>query len=334
MEKDKISIIIPVYNTERYLERCITSLLDQTYKNLELIFVDDGSTDKSMEILKNAQKKDKRIIVINQKNSGPSAARNKGMRICTGQYIMFCDSDDTVKPNWCETLYKTIKTYPDAWVICGITVLAADEKVLYTNKETEGIYSKKHYFQIFMRGLSGSVYNKIYCARILKKYNIQFDISRIRGEDVLFNIDYFSYVKNIVVIGEELYNYYRYDIYETLTNRYHPDDFQLLKNLYLRRLKIIDPDNINEFRYHYWSLFLKELGNTMNADPSIKLIQKVLINHKILCDSEFQDLLKSYGKKEMDKYSYFALSNKYFCLYWIIQKISFLKRKNMQKEKK
>lgn len=327
MEKDKISIIIPVYNTERYLERCITSLLDQTYKNLELIFVDDGSTDKSIEILKNAQKNDRRITVISQKNSGPSAARNKGLSICTGQYIMFCDSDDTVKPNWCEVLYQTIKVNPDSWVICGMKVFDVNEKILDIKKAKGGIYSKKDYFQIFMNGLSGAVYNKIYCAWVLKKYNIKFDISRRLGEDVLFNIDYFTYMKNIVVIEKELYNYYRYDIYERLTNRYHPDDFQVIKALYLKRLKIIDSESLDHFRHYYWFLFWKELENTMNANPPIKLIRKILINHQILCDSAFQELLMVYGKKELDKYSYFALSKKCFCLYWLIQKISILKRK-------
>ena len=100
MDKDKISIVIPLYNAEKYIKKCIESILNQSYKNIELIVVNDGSTDKSAEVC--SKIKDKRLIFINQSNFGAPAARNNGLSVATGKYIMFFDSDDVLDPNYLE----------------------------------------------------------------------------------------------------------------------------------------------------------------------------------------------------------------------------------------
>ena len=105
----KVSIIIPVYNAEKFLDKCIESLQNQTYKNLEFVFVDDGSKDNSVNILKKYAKKDKRIKIIRQKNAGPGPARNNGMKQSTGDYLTFVDSDDTINPDYIEQLMTHIK---------------------------------------------------------------------------------------------------------------------------------------------------------------------------------------------------------------------------------
>ncbi|MDR2409276.1 MAG: glycosyltransferase, partial [Bacteroidales bacterium] len=99
----KVSIIIPVYNVEKYLAECLDSAIGQTLRDIEIICVDDGSTDHSPEILDEYVKKDSRITVLHQSNGGPSKARNTGIDIATGEYILFLDSDDTIKPTLCET---------------------------------------------------------------------------------------------------------------------------------------------------------------------------------------------------------------------------------------
>ena len=101
-----VSIIIPTYNVEKYIEQCLKSLFAQKYKNFEIICVDDGSTDKSSEILEEYEQKDKRFTVISQPNKGVSAARNRGMQQAKGKYIMFVDSDDWLAHNACEQAYK------------------------------------------------------------------------------------------------------------------------------------------------------------------------------------------------------------------------------------
>ena len=104
----KISIIIPVYNTEQYLEQCIDSILNQTLKDIEIILINDGSTDKSYNILKKYEKKDSRIVVINQKNKGQGEARNIGIKIAKAPYIAFVDSDDFISPFMLQKLYIKI----------------------------------------------------------------------------------------------------------------------------------------------------------------------------------------------------------------------------------
>lgn len=102
MSKPLISIIVPVYNTEQYLSKCLDSLINQTYKNIEIICVNDGSTDNSADILNEYDKKDKRVRMISQKNCGLSATRNTGLKNCCGEYVMFLDSDDWIDFDTCE----------------------------------------------------------------------------------------------------------------------------------------------------------------------------------------------------------------------------------------
>ena len=106
---DLISVVIPVYNVEKYLEKCLDSVVEQTYRNLEIILVDDGSTDNSGAICDRYAQKDSRVVVIHQKNGGLSKARNVGIDTATGKYISFIDSDDYVGSCYIETLYKEIK---------------------------------------------------------------------------------------------------------------------------------------------------------------------------------------------------------------------------------
>ena len=106
MESSKISIIVPVYKVEQYLERCVRSLINQTYKNVEIILVDDGSPDQCPQMCDNYASDDLRIKVIHKKNGGLSDARNAGLRIATGEYVMYVDSDDYIEKNACEKLIK------------------------------------------------------------------------------------------------------------------------------------------------------------------------------------------------------------------------------------
>ena len=108
MKDSKISIIVPVYNAEKYLVECLNSLVEQTYKNIEIILIDDGSIDNSAKICDEYAKKDERIKVVHQKNSGVSVARNNGLDMHTGDYVMFVDSDDWIELNTCEILINNI----------------------------------------------------------------------------------------------------------------------------------------------------------------------------------------------------------------------------------
>jgi glycosyltransferase involved in cell wall biosynthesis len=131
--KDLISIVIPVYNTAKYLPRCIESIINQTYKNLEIIIVDDSSTDDSGKIADEYSKKDSRIIIIHQENRGISIARNKAIEVATGDFIGFVDSDDYIEIDMYELLLNTIKEYNADIVQCSYYRVGQDNKILPKN---------------------------------------------------------------------------------------------------------------------------------------------------------------------------------------------------------
>ena len=144
--ENKISVIVPVYNTEDYLEKCIRSIMNQTYKNLEIITINDGSTDNSLSILENLKKEDDRIIIINQENMGVSKARNKGLDYATGEFIGFVDSDDFLEEDMYDIMIKhLIEENADLCRIKafiynregGIEEISNDRKIYTYNNELE-----------------------------------------------------------------------------------------------------------------------------------------------------------------------------------------------------
>ena len=135
MNQDLISIVVPIYNTEKYLKRCIESILNQTYQNLEVILVNDGSLDKSGQICNEYAKRDKRIKVIHKENTGSAESRNIGIKYATGKLIGFVDSDDYIDKNMYEMLYKDLKKHDAEIAICNIQMVNEKFSKLKENKE-------------------------------------------------------------------------------------------------------------------------------------------------------------------------------------------------------
>lgn len=218
----KISIIVPIYNVEQFLRRCVQSLLNQTLKDIEIILVDDESPDNCPQICDQYASADTRIKVIHKKNEGLGYARNSGMRIATGRFIAFVDGDDFVENTMFEELYNTaINTNADT-VFCGfnfykneanktphsevksMTVFEGDDiknKVLLNMIGSEPQYKSDR--KLFM-----SVWHSIYSSFIIKENNLQFCSERqIISEDIVFQIDYLTKSKRAVYIPNCLYNY-------------------------------------------------------------------------------------------------------------------------------
>ena len=122
-KRQSISIIVPIWNTDKYLRRCLSSLVNQTKKDIEIICVNDGSTDNSLEIINEFAAKDSRIKAVTQKNQGVAVARNVGLKNATGVYIMWCDSDDEYVPDMCEKMFNAIETQKVDMVVCAINVI-------------------------------------------------------------------------------------------------------------------------------------------------------------------------------------------------------------------
>lgn len=176
------SIIVPVYNTKTYLERCVKSILNQNYDGFELILVDDGSSDGSADICDEYAKSDKRVRVIHKKNGGVSSARNCGLKMATGDYVWFVDSDDYIQQDALLILHE---------------VVMRDKKDLYvfnTHKENETFegdldtFFQRYYFTYVLKY---APWNKLYKRSVLNQYQLQYDEEETIGEDLLFNINYY-----------------------------------------------------------------------------------------------------------------------------------------------
>ena len=192
----KVSIIIPIYNTAKYLEKCLSSVTNQTYQNLEIILVDDGSTDDSPKIIKKFAKKDARIIVVTQENQGQSAARNAGLQKTTGDFVNFIDGDDQVKPTFIEDLLKPYNNHTSLSV-CGIHYKRLRQKSVedvYINplRNRKPRESAKAYI-LYLLAIDGRMYssvNKLYRAEIARK--LIFNTKLNFAEDTKFVLDYLN----------------------------------------------------------------------------------------------------------------------------------------------
>lgn len=197
------SIIVPIYKTEEYLEKCIDSILKQTYKDFELILVDDGSPDKCPFICDEYKKKDFRIKVLHKKNGGVSSARNQGLCMATGEYIWFVDSDDYIEPDALQKLNE-VQQKP------GADLCVFNSKL----EEIECLDSINNFFNqyYFTYKLGFEPWNKIYRREIIQKYNLEFDTQETIGEDLLFNIQYYKAIFDIVPVTVSLKRdvYYQY----------------------------------------------------------------------------------------------------------------------------
>ena len=209
MNNPLISIIVPIYNVEKYLSKCIDSIINQTLENIEIILVNDGSTDSCAEIIESYANKDNRIKVIHKKNGGQSSARNMGLDIAKGEYIGFVDSDDWLHYDMYENMYKSIKNANSDMCVCGREEYSEDGKLGYQNKLIDEIidldkYDIKDYIsnKLFYKH-TVVVWNKIYKREIIKNNMIRFeDVSYVGSEDALFNYQYLMHAKIITSINK------------------------------------------------------------------------------------------------------------------------------------
>jgi glycosyltransferase involved in cell wall biosynthesis len=208
MKKPTISIIIPVYNAEHTVARMVESVLRQTFKDFELILVNDGSSDGSTEILANFAKTDQRVVVINQKNAGPAVARNTGLGKASGKFVMFFDADDEVEPNMLAEMVQAIDGADLA--VCGWQEIY-DDKIKDLSFQTEIMSGDLNPQILKSLGSDGKFYgiwNKIYRRSLIKKHQIHFPTDLRFGEDLLFNFEYYRHVQKIRVLDKILYKYH------------------------------------------------------------------------------------------------------------------------------
>lgn len=193
----KVSIIIPIYNISEYIEECIISLCKQTYKKIEIILIDDGSTDNSGKICDEFEKKDKRIVVIHKENGGISDARNRGLDICTGEYIFFLDGDDYVEPNIIEILVSLLeKNSADISVVLKVGHHCITEELVIGNSEKM--------YQYLLDKSAVEMWGKLYKNKLFK--DVRFPIGKIHEDAYVLPTVIFN-AKKIVVYNKGFYHY-------------------------------------------------------------------------------------------------------------------------------
>lgn len=229
----KVSIIVPVFNGENYIVECVENIKNQTFHDFELILINDGSTDETDKLCKTISEDDKRVKYISKQNGGTWTTRNLGIENATGKYILFLDCDDYYDNRLLEKMHDSIEKNDLDLVICGqIDVVKQKDGVIENKALPERKYynnNKKFlndYIYIRSKGIAETIWNKIYKTEIIKNNNIRFQNLK-RGEDVIFNLDYFKFVNRCETIPETLY-YYRIDGTKPWWIKYSDDLYNII----------------------------------------------------------------------------------------------------------
>jgi glycosyltransferase involved in cell wall biosynthesis len=203
----RISIIVPVYNAASTLERCVRALMGQTHKNIEIILVNDGSRDNSLELCQSFAAEDDRIRVIDKPNGGVSSARNAGLDAATGQFIMFCDSDDWAEPQWCEELLSHYEE--GCLVMCGHYVEGDQPYLPHEIRAEAGAerYAPGDFYRLKLKNFNAP-WNKLYAAGVIASGKLRFLESLTNGEDLLFSLQYLACgIREIVFLDKCVFHY-------------------------------------------------------------------------------------------------------------------------------
>lgn len=295
-----ISIIIPAYNAEKTIEKCINSIASQSYKNIEIIVINDGSKDNTEEIIKKMQNNDSRIKVIQQENSGAPVARNHGMTYAKGKYILFFDSDDILKDKALEIMYNEIEASEADLVIGNLEIKQNDT----IKKIEEKIYENENIFECSV--LSPYPGTKLYNNQIIKDNNIKFANVRV-GQDLNFFLKYLLYAKRVKTIKEYIaeytisntgisrtYNYNILDIvksFENIKKEYVKQGKEKLYNKYIAiseimhygyqvsKIKFIQNKEDRKIMILYFNRYFKEVS--LNWNNFTKEYKKIYYNIKL-----------------------------------------------------
>ena len=222
-----ISIIVPVYNVEKYLEKCVNSIVNQTYKNLEIILVDDGATDSSGKLCDELAKIDNRIKVYHKENGGLSDARNYGVEKSTGEYIGFVDSDDYIDAEMYEKLYEAIKKENVDVAECNLKIIYPDREELFTEQNYYNVCTKQEYLEEYLKieKIFGSACVRLIKSDIAKK--LKFPVGKLY-EDTYYAYGLINVADSYVIMDAPYYNYLMRE--NSITNaRFNPRIFDLIE---------------------------------------------------------------------------------------------------------
>ncbi len=297
----KVSVIVPIYNIEKFLPTCLESITTQTYKNIEIICIDDGSTDNSAEIVRSFMKNDERIVFIQKENGGLSSARNAGIEKITGEYVVFVDGDDWIDENTVEiavqnecdlVMWDYISEFPTKSIkkeiLDGDRSFDENECRLFVQRRMVGLVGEELVAPQKFDALV-TAWGKMYRADIIKTNKLNFVDTKIIGtEDALFNLQYTGFCKNARFISKPL-SHYRKDNSDSLTRTYKAELFDCWQELYSRMNKYIEDNNCpqifsealkNRICWSIVGLGIIELLNSKGALTQISNLRKILKNER------------------------------------------------------
>lgn len=318
----KISIIIPIYNAEKHLKKCVDSVLGQTEKNIEIILVDDGSDDYSWKVCQYYANLDKRIKALHQKNAGVSAARNAGIECAEGQYIGFVDSDDWVEPTMFERLFQEAESTKSDIVMCDATTVYDDVRTqadTITQLSGNRILKKADFTPSLLLEMAGAAWRCIYkndrYSDKLRKYPLAFPLGIKFSEDRIFNLYAFGQANQIAYIKKPFYN--RYMNKKSAVHRFHEDYFEAYKkadNVIGQAIKCAWDDNSELQQAYLGQLIGGSLAAICNYyyKTSTLSLKERKNKVRVLCeDMQLRTAIKTHGA---DRKSQWILDRKYSLL--------------------
>lgn len=320
MDSIKISIIVPMYNAEKTIETCVKSLVEQTYKNIEIIVVDDGSTDNSLKKIKAFSDK---VKIIKKENGGVSSARNYGINNASGEYIAFCDSDDTYELNAIENLVS--KGNQSDFIVGSVRKIFAnrvenelvDSVCALDNDEIAAcIVTLTRNFMI------NQMWGKLFRKNIIKENSVYFEESMSCGEDLDFVCRYCQCIKSLTFISDITYNYYLMEGSSSLSQKFYPNILVLIEqsNKELAKLyKYWKIENDGELTGRYIADLWNAINQINNNNCELSAKGKVKYIDGIIKSEIYKRNLKLYKKENFNKTKFLIMNLKCpFIIYFII----------------
>ncbi|WFE83090.1 glycosyltransferase [Parabacteroides chongii] len=333
--KPKVSVILPIYKVEKYLNRCMYSLLNQTLKDIEIIMVDDGSPDNSPAMCDQYAKEDSRVKVIHKQNAGLGFARNSGLEIATGDYIAFVDSDDFVSVTAFEILLKVALEENADYVMCGYKSVRNDICVSEHKDVDQKMVMEAPDCYNVLRGMIGidpdseysyrhnySVWHGIYKNTLFTEGGIRFCSERdLISEDLIFHLSLIPLCRKIVIIPDLLYNYCLND--NSLTTTYRKDRFGDVLKLWKASMEMVASSSLENMDTFLDYLLLKVTLDTVSFEVRYNKSDALCALKRISANKEVQERLRIYPIHRLCRkhYFFFLLLEKkaYRTLYWLFK---------------
>ena len=337
-----ISIIVPVYNSLGTLDTCITSILSQKFEDYELLLVDDGSSDNSLELCREYATIDRRIRVFHKENGGVSSARNFGIEKACGKYLFFMDSDDYISPQYLTHMINMIIKYGDQiQPITAVRQFTQEDEVRQVNHNPirKRRFTRRDIVKLYLEGLLNPPWNKLFQRETIIEHNIRFPEEISLGEDLLFNIAYVrvSGMKSFIVM-DDVHYYYRQGSNDSLSRKFYENYFEMQNEQYkcLEQTAYLlkAPQEDMELLQERYGLFLfLTLEYNMRKDNPKSFFQKISDNNKLMRMDEFHNWIYKNSGNGNTVVTKIYLNDNFFFV-WCLQKVLKIYRKIFHKTKK